>query len=91
MENNLQNKDSLLEKIKKENEEMHKNIKKMESEMANLEQANSKLKYEFSEKEKNSSHEKSILLDENRNLKKMFFFIFFTKIIIFTLKIEGKR
>ena len=76
MENNLQNKDSLLEKIKKENEEMHKSIKKMESEMTNLEQTNSKLKYEFSEKDKNFSYEKSTLLDENRNLNNMYFLIF---------------
>ena len=76
MENNLQNKDSLLEKIKKENEEMHKSLKKMEGEMANLEQANSNLKYEFSENDKNFSYEKSTLLDENRNLNNMYFLIF---------------
>ena len=48
----------------------------MEGEMANLEQANSNLKYEFSENDKNFSYEKSTLLDENRNLNNMYFLIF---------------
>ena len=50
---------------------MHKIINKMENDIANLEQTNDKLKFEFAEKEKNFSYEKSSFLDENRNLNNL--------------------
>jgi len=71
LENNLQNKDSLLEKIKNENEQLHKKIKIIESEQATQEQTFHKFKYDCAEKEKNLNYEKSSLIEENKNLKNM--------------------
>ena len=72
LENNLQNKDSLLEKLKNENEELHKKVRKYETEEHSIyNQTIEQMKADIAEKERNNSFEKSNLLDDKKKLQKM--------------------
>lgn len=76
LENALQNKDSLLEKLKKESEEHYKNLKKFESDNSKQDETINQLMISLNEKEQMFIQEKNNFFEETKNLKKMFKFYF---------------